>query len=95
MNGPKSCFNNTLIYSIPRIDGLNRCAATKLDTPLGTLLISERLRLTTARIVAVAMSRKVLSNTWWPVSIETGESKSKYQIRLLLCGLTRRSDSSH
>jgi hypothetical protein len=35
------------------------------------------LRLTTARIVAVVMSQKVLSNTWWPVSIDTGAKKSK------------------
>jgi hypothetical protein len=57
--------------------GRNLRDAHLLWSRSGTLLISERLRLTTARIVAVVMDRKVLSNTWWPVSIDTGERKSK------------------
>ena len=36
----------------------------------GRLLISERLRLDTARIVALRTDTRVLSNVWWPVRIE-------------------------
>ncbi|MDE2815620.1 MAG: hypothetical protein OXK81_02825 [Chloroflexota bacterium] len=36
----------------------------------GRLLISERLRLDTARIVAMRSEKNVLSNVWWPVQIE-------------------------
>ncbi len=36
----------------------------------GRLLISERLRLDTARIVALRTETRVLSNVWWPVRIE-------------------------
>ena len=35
----------------------------------GRLLISERLRLNTARIVAMRSAVNVLSNVWWPVSV--------------------------
>ena len=33
------------------------------------LLVAERLRLTTARVVAMRSAVKVLSNVWWPVSV--------------------------
>jgi hypothetical protein len=35
----------------------------------GRLLIAERLRLNTARVVSVHLEDAVLSNTWWPVAI--------------------------
>jgi hypothetical protein len=63
--------------------GRNLRDAHLLWSRAGTLLISERLRLTTARIVAVVMSRRVLSNTWWPVSIDAGGKKSKSQDKIL------------
>ncbi len=34
------------------------------------LLVAERLRLTTARIVAMRSETKALSNVWWPVSVD-------------------------
>jgi hypothetical protein len=36
----------------------------------GRLLVAERLRLTTARLVAIRTSEKVLSNTLWPVATD-------------------------
>ncbi len=36
----------------------------------GRLLISERLRLNTARVAAMRSDTRVLSNVWWPVKIE-------------------------
>ena len=36
----------------------------------GRLLIAERLRLDTARIVAMCSDTLVLSNVWWPVRVE-------------------------
>ena len=36
----------------------------------GRLLVAERLRLDTARIVAMRSETRVLSNVWWPVRIE-------------------------
>jgi len=39
----------------------------------GKLLISERLRLTTARTVAAMLDENVLSNTWWPVALRDGQ----------------------
>ena len=36
----------------------------------GRLLIGERLRLNTVRIVAMRSETKVLSNVWWPVKVE-------------------------
>lgn len=35
----------------------------------GTLLLAERLRLNTVRLVAVRMSKPVLSNVWWPLAL--------------------------
>jgi len=35
----------------------------------GTLLLAERLRLNTQRVVAVRLDRPVLSNVWWPVTL--------------------------
>ena len=46
--------------------GRNLRDAHLLWTRSGRLLIAERLRLTTARLVAIRTSEKVLSNTWWP-----------------------------
>ena len=37
----------------------------------GHLLVAERLRLNTARIIAMRSDRPVLSNVWWPVSCES------------------------
>jgi len=37
----------------------------------GRLLVAERLRLNTARVVSIRVDRQVLSNTWWPFRIES------------------------
>jgi hypothetical protein len=37
----------------------------------GRLLVAERLWLNTQRVAAVLMSRKVLSNVWWPVALQS------------------------
>jgi len=52
--------------------GRNLRDAHLLWTRSGRLLVAERLRLTTARLVAIRTSEKVLSNTWWPVATEGG-----------------------
>ncbi len=44
---------------------------------LGTIANRERLRLTTARLVAIRSSEKVLSNTWWPVATDGGKNVDK------------------
>ena len=36
----------------------------------GRLLVSERLRLDTTRVVAMRSDTRVLSNVWWPVRVE-------------------------
>ncbi len=36
----------------------------------GRLLVAERLRLDTARVVAMRSEERVLSNVWWPIKIE-------------------------
>jgi len=36
----------------------------------GAVLLAERLRLNTQRLVAVRLERPVLSNVWWPLSIQ-------------------------
>ena len=38
----------------------------------GRLLIAERLRLNTVRVLSVYLDRQVLSNTWWPFVAFTG-----------------------
>lgn len=55
--------------------GRNLRDAHLLWSRSGRLLIAERLRLTTARLVAVRTSEKVLSNTWWPVAADNGMDK--------------------
>ena len=39
----------------------------------GQLLIAERLRLNTTRVIAMSTDRPVLSNVWWPVRTESRE----------------------
>ena len=40
----------------------------------GRLLVAERLRLNTARIVAMRTDTQVLSNVWWPIKTDTNTS---------------------
>lgn len=42
--------------------------ANLLWSRAGRLLLAERLRLNTTKLVAIRMEKKVLSNTWWPVA---------------------------
>lgn len=43
----------------------------------GSLLICERLRLNTAHVISVRLPDEVLSNTWWPVTIEEAQHKDE------------------
>ena len=43
---------------------------TQLWPKAGRLLVAERLRLDTVRVVAMRSETRVLSNVWWPVHIE-------------------------
>ena len=45
-------------------------AVEQLWPKAGRLLVSERLRLDTARVVAMRSDTRVLSNVWWPVRVE-------------------------
>jgi hypothetical protein len=48
--------------------GRNLRDADLLWSRSGRLLLAERLWLITTRVVAIRTSKKVLSNTWWPVA---------------------------
>ena len=50
--------------------GRNLKAVEQLWPKAGRLLVSERLRLDTARVVAMRSETRVLSNVWWPVRVE-------------------------
>jgi hypothetical protein len=63
--------------------GRNLRDAHLLWSRAGSLLVSERLRLTTTRIVSVVLSEKVLSNTWWPVAIDDEDARSLEKILAL------------
>ena len=55
--------------STPR-SGRNLKPFDQLWPKAGRVLIAERLRLNTARIVAMRTHEKVLSNVWWPFNVE-------------------------
>lgn len=63
--------------------GRNLRDAHLLWSRAGTLLLSERLRLTTARVVAVVLSEKVLSNTWWPIAFGGKDERTSEKILAL------------
>lgn len=46
--------------------------ASMLWKRAGSIMLAERLRLTTQRVVAVHLPVKALSNVWWPLSLVTG-----------------------
>jgi hypothetical protein len=50
--------------------GRNLRDADLLWSRSGRLLVAERLRLNTARLMSVHVDRRVLSNTWWPVAVQ-------------------------
>jgi hypothetical protein len=64
--------------------GRNLRDAHLLWTRSGRLLIAERLRLTTTRVVAIRTSEKVLSNTWWPVATDAGDRSTDKILALWL-----------
>lgn len=51
----------------------------------GRLLIGERLRLNTARLIATRVNQPVLSNTWWPISTWGHEGINAEDADRLLC----------
>jgi len=69
--------NKHLIALAHAKKGRNLRDAQLLWTRSGHLLIAERLRLTTTRLVAIRTSEKVLSNTWWPVATDGGGTLDK------------------
>ena len=50
--------------------GRNLKAVDQLWPKAGRLLVSERLRLDTTRVVAMRSDTRVLSNVWWPVRMD-------------------------
>jgi hypothetical protein len=50
----------------------------------GTVLLAERLRLNTQRLVAVRLNRAVLSNTWWPMSLRRRSPQTEKAVTLWL-----------
>ena len=48
----------------------NLKAVEQLWPKAGRLLVAERLRLDTARVVAMRANTRVLSNVWWPVRVD-------------------------
>ena len=55
--------------SSPRA-GRNLKPFDQLWPKAGQVLIAERLRLNTARMIAMFVSEKVLSNVWWPINVQ-------------------------
>jgi hypothetical protein len=59
-------------YLAPLVEprrGRNLKSAEQLWQKAGRLLIAERLRLNTTRVVAMRSNTRVLSNVWWPVNV--------------------------
>ena len=50
--------------------GRNLKTAEQLWPKAGRLLLAERLRLDTARVVAMRSDTRVLSNVWWPIRVD-------------------------
>jgi hypothetical protein len=76
--------NKHLIALARAKKGRNLRDAHLLWTRSGRLLIAERLRLTTTRVVAIHTSEKVLSNTWWPVATDGGDKSTDKILALWL-----------
>ena len=66
-----TCSPDSYLSPLPKPRGGQRPGyGDHLWRQASRLLVAERLRLTTARIVAMRSERRVLSNVWWPVSVE-------------------------
>jgi len=66
--------------------------ADRLWELAGTVLLCERLRVNTQRLVAIRVDKKVLTNTWWTFSLDKTPSKDVYEKALTLwlnstCGI--------
>ena len=60
-------------YLAPLVEprpGRNLKPFAQLWQKAGHLLVAERLRLDTARVVAMRTDTRVLSNVWWPINVE-------------------------
>lgn len=60
--------NRYLVALAKAKKGRNLRNADLLWSRSGRLLVAERIRLNTARLLAIRVSEKALSNTWWPVA---------------------------
>jgi hypothetical protein len=58
--------------------------ATDLWPLAGKVLIGERLRLNTQRLVAVRLAKPVLSNVWWPFALKKGKGSIQREKALVL-----------
>ena len=58
--------------------------ANHLWKKAGRILIAERLRLNTARLAAVLVGRKVLSNVWWTVTLKEDNAEAEKALALWL-----------
>ena len=60
-------------------------SAEQLWSMAGHLLVAERLRLDTTRVVAMRSDARVLSNVWWPVRVEDDSMEKALTVWLNSC----------
>ncbi len=79
--------------------GRNLKPSDQLWSKSGRILISERLGLSTARVVAMRSENRVLSNVWWPVRNSTKANEKALVVwmnsSIGLLGLLARRNSTH
>jgi hypothetical protein len=68
--------NQFLSARVRAARGRNLRDANLMWSRSGRLVIAERLWLTTTRLVSLRMTKRVLSNTWWPVALSDNEIES-------------------
>ena len=62
---------NAFLSPLPEAkEGRNLRLAQELWPSAGNILMAERMRLNTQKLVAIKVSERVLSNMWWPVSLK-------------------------
>ena len=68
-------------YLAPLVEprpGRNLKPTDQLWSKAGRLLLSERLGLSTARVVSMRCESRVLSNVWWPISTADGSFEKPF-----------------
>jgi len=64
--------------------GRNLRKVNDLWPKAGCILLAERLRLNTQRLIAVRLQNKVLSNVWWPFALKNGNEQEEKALTLWL-----------